>query len=195
MAQVLTHALLSDLHKGINKTALLPCPSTGEVTLAAADFSAADLLYSLKDSFAVDWSEPTLDEITVDQADEVIDTDMSDIGEVTITANYPTQATAALEYFFTKAKAITGVKGPGWASGDATYEGASFFKMPKQIECSLMSTSASGKSAIVFARVQFTAREQRDNDTGLWYIAVTGKMLSNLKDGEGDFAVLKQPSE
>ena len=194
MAQVLTHALLADLHKGIAKTALLPV-SEGQATLNAADFTAADLLYSLKDSFAVDWSEPTVDEIKVDQNDETIDSDMSDIGEVTITANYPSQAAVALEYFFTKAKAISGVKGPGWTSGDATYEGASFFKKPKQIEVSLMSTSASEKSCIIFARVQFTAREQRDNDTGLWYIAVTGKMLSNLKDGEGDFAVLKQPAQ
>ena len=192
MAATLTHALLADLHKGITATALIPCLN-GSATLNAADFSDADLIYSLKDSFQVDWSEPTVDEIKVDQNDETIDSDMSDIGDVTITANYPTQAVAALEYFFEKAKAVSGVKGPGWESGDATYSGASFFKKPKQVEVSLMSTSASGKSCIIFARVQFTAREQRDNDTGLWYIALTGKMLSNLADGEGDIAVLKQP--
>lgn len=194
MAQVLTHALLADLNKGITKTAFLPI-SEGQATLNAADFSAADLIYSIKNSFSMDWSEPTIDEIKVDQNDEVIDTDMSDIGEVTITANYPSQAGTALAYFFTQAKSLSGVKDPGWTSGDATFEGASFFRKPKQVEGSLLCTSASGKSMIVFARVQITARELRDNDTGLWYIGLTGKMLTNLKDGEGDFAVLKQASQ
>ena len=191
--QVLTHALLSDLHKGISQTALLPI-ADGQGTLNAADFSAADLIYSIKDSFTVEWSDPTVDEILVDQNDEVIDTNMSDEGQVTISANYPSQATAALGYFFTQAKTLSGVVGPAVGSDSITYSGASYFKKPKTIECSLMSTSASRQSSIIFARVQITARLQRDSDTGLWYIALTGTMLTNLKDGEGDFAVLKAPS-
>lgn len=189
MAQILTHALLSDLHKGIAQTALLPVVD-GQGTLNAADFSDADLLYSIKDSFDISWDEPTVEEIKVDQNDETIDTNMTDEGEVTLTANYPSNAGAALEYFFKKAKAVTGVTGPN----GKTYSGSSYFKRPKTIEVSLMSTSSSEESCVIFARFQITARFLRDSDTGLWYIGLTGKMLTNLKDGEGDFAVLKAPT-
>ena len=46
-------------------------------------------------------------------------------------------------------------------------------------------------TAIAFARVQFTVVMKQDNEDQPFYLSVTGKVLTNLNDAEGDFAVLK----
>ena len=95
-----TKALLASLARGIATTKIKDVPAGGEVTLSALDFSSgAGELFSIEGSFNLDWPEPTLDEIRVDQGLQTIAMDV-DKGDISFSANYPAVAEAALKYFF-----------------------------------------------------------------------------------------------
>lgn len=183
----LTKELLKPLHKGNSAIALLPV-TDGKVTFASLDFSAADLIYSIKGTFNINQDDPTVTELKIDQGDAVVDTD-TEAGAITITANYPTIAQAAFEYFYNPGLAITAMKS---VDEDVTYSGESFFNTPKQVECSLLAESQDKSTAIAFARVQLTVVMRQDSEDHPLYLAVTGKVLTNLAEGQGDFAVLKK---
>lgn len=188
----LTRELLNPLHKGNAAIALLPV-SGGSVEFATLDFSEADLLYSIKGTFNINQDDPEVSELKIDQGDAVIDT-TTEAGAITITGSYPTIAEDAFAYFYKEGIAVSAMKGPATGAGStsATYSGKSFFNTPKQIECSLMAQSQDESTAIVFARVQMTVVMKQDNEDQPFYLAVTGKVLTNLKEGEGDFVVLKK---
>lgn len=182
----LNKELLKPLHKGNAAIALLPT-DTGVVEFSTLDFSAADLIYSIKGTFQITQDDPEVTELKIDQGDAVIDS-TTESGAITITASYPTIAEEAFAFFYKEAKEVSGVKG---ITSGKTYGGKSFFNTPKQIECSLMALSQDESTAIAFARVQFTVVMRQDNEDQPFYLSVTGKVLTNLKDGEGDFVVLK----
>lgn len=190
----LTRELLNPLHKG-NAAIALKATNGGAVDFSTLDFSDADLLYSIKGTFNISQDDPEVTELKIDQGDAVIDT-TTEAGAITITGSYPTIAEAAFAYFYKEGIEVTGMKGPATGAGatSATYNGKSFFNTPKQIECSLMAQSQDESTAIAFARVQMTVVMRQDNEDQPFYLAVTGKVLTNLKDGEGDFVVLKKQS-
>lgn len=185
----LTYAMLEDLHKGCSAISLKEYP-TGGVTLDGLDFSAADQIYTLKDSFNIAQSDATVSEIKIDQGDDTIDVDI-DKSDWTLSGNIPSVAQALLAYFYKKAKDVnaTGIKGAG--TDGVTYKGASFFTDPKEVMCSVLVESESKKTAICFARVRFIVGMAQDDNNNPAYLRCTGYVLTNTKDGEGDFAVLK----
>ena len=182
----LTKELLKPLHKGNAAIALLPTEN-GVVSFSTLDFSAADLIYSIKGTFQITQDDPEVTELKIDQGDAVIDS-TTESGAITITASYPTLAADAFAFFYKEAKEVSGVKG---ITSEKTYSGKSFFNTPKQIECSLMALSQDESTAIAFARVQFTVVMRQDNEDQPFYLSVTGKVLTNLKADEGDFVILK----
>ena len=182
----LSKELLKPLHKG-NAAIALKETENGVVEFSTLDFSDADLIYSIKGTFNISQDDPEISELKIDQGDAVIDS-TTESGAITITASYPTIAEDAFAFFYKSAKSVTGVKG---LTSAKTYAGKSFFNTPKQIECSLLAVSQDESTAIAFARVQFTVVMKQDNEDQPFYLSVTGKVLTNLKDGEGDFAVLK----
>jgi hypothetical protein len=188
----LTRELLNPLHKGNAAIALKPVTG-GAVDFSTLDFSDADLLYSIKGTFSITQDDPEVSELKIDQGDAVIDT-TTEAGAITITGSYPTIAEDAFAYFYKEGIAVTAMKGPSTGAGatSATYAGKSFFNTPKQIEASLLAQSQDESTAIAFARVQMTVVMRQDNEDQPFYLAVTGKVLTNLKEGEGDFVVLKK---
>lgn len=186
MAQILTRKLLDTLHKGNASIALLPLTS-GEVDLSTLDFKNADLIYSLKDSFQISQDTPEVTDVKIDQGDAVIDTD-TEAGAINITGNYPTNAEEAFGYFYEAGVTTSTVTGPDGTS----YTGKGFFNTPKEVECSLLAQSQSKKTAIAFARVKLTVSMKQDDSSQPMYLALTGKVLTNLKQDAGDFLVLKE---
>lgn len=191
----LTRELLNPLHKG-NAAIALKSVTGGAVTFSSLDFSDADLLYSIKGTFNISQDDPEVSELKIDQGDAVIDTN-TQAGAITITGSYPTIAEAAFEYFYKKGIAVTSMNGPATGAGatSSTYSGTSFFNTPQQIECSLLAQSQDEGTAIAFARVQMTVVMRQDNEDQPFYLAVTGKVLTNLQEGQGDFVILKRDSE
>jgi len=176
--------LLDSLARGIATTKILPV-TDGSVATGSLDFTNAGLLFSVEGSLAIDWSEPTIEELKVDQMQQTIAIDVEQ-GDISFTANYPTIAEAAILEFF-KADATTKT-----IVADATrsYSGKGFFVTPKQTEVSMMIEDQEQNYAVIFARVSLTARLVYDSDNRIWYIGLDGRVLTNLAANEPDALVL-----
>ena len=186
MAATLTKAMIDDLHKGMAAISLLPY-TDGGVTFSNLDFSDADQIFTLKDSFSVTPSDPTSEEIKIDQKDQTIDT-TTETGEYKMAGQIPSVATEVLDYFMNRAAEVTGVKG----QDGETYTGSSYYIEPKEVICSVLVESASKKTAIVFAKVKFVVPGVTlENASTPAYIAFNADVLANAKANQGDFAVLR----
>ena len=181
----LTKAMIDDLHKGMASLSLLEY-ADGGVTFSNLDFTGADQIFTLKDSFSITPSDPTSEEIKIDQKDQTIDT-TTETGEYKMAGQIPSVATEVLDYFMNKAATVTGVKGQ---DGD-TYSGSSYYIEPKEVICSVLVESASKKTAIVFAKVKFVVPGVTlENASTPAYVAFNADVLANAATGQGDFAVL-----
>ena len=181
----LTKAMIDDLHKGMAAISLIEY-TEGGVTFSNLDFSSADQIFTLKDSFSITPSDPTSEEIKIDQKDQTIDT-TTETGEYKMAGQIPSVATEVLDFFMNKAATVTGVKGQ---DGDS-YSGSSYYIEPKEVICSVLVESASKKTAIVFAKVKFVVPGVTlENASTPAYVAFNADVLANAKAGQGDFAVL-----
>lgn len=182
----LTKAMIDDLHKGMAAISLLPY-AEGGVTFSNLDFTGADQIFTLKDTFSLSPSDPTSEEIKIDQKDQTIDT-TTETGEYKMAGQIPSKAAELLDYFMRKASDVSGVKGQ---EGDS-YEGSSYYIEPKEVIVSVLIESASKKSAVVFAKVKFVVPGvSMENASTPMYIAFNADVLANSKEGQGDFAVLR----
>lgn len=181
----LTKAMIDDLHKGMASLSLLEY-AEGGVTFSNLDFTGADQIFTLKDSFSITPSDPTSEEIKIDQKDQTIDT-TTETGEYKMAGQIPSVATEVLDFFMNKAATVTGIKGQ---DGD-TYSGSSYYIEPKEVICSVLVESASKKTAIVFAKVKFVVPGVTlENASTPAYVAFNADVLANAATGQGDFAVL-----
>lgn len=186
MAAKLTKAMIDDLHKGMAAISLLPY-TDGGVTFSNLDFSDADQIFTLKDSFSVTPSDPTSEEIKIDQKDQTIDT-TTETGEYKMAGQIPSVAVEVLDYFMNAASSVSGLKG----QGGKTYEGKSYYIEPKEVICSVLVESASEKTAIVFAKVKFVVPGVTvEKASTPAYVAFNADILANALAAQGDFAVLK----
>lgn len=179
-------ALLEKLARGIAKTYIQDV-TDGSVQLSTLSLANAGLLYSIEGSFELDWPEPTIDEIRVDQGLMTIATDV-DKGDISFSANYPPMAAVVLKTFFkvnTSDVTITTADG-------VTYKGPGLFLEPKTTEVTMSVEDNDGEFQIAMARVALTARLAYDSDNKLWYIGLNGRVLANLKEGEADFTVAQK---
>lgn len=182
----LTKAMLADLMKGNASISLLACPENGEVDLTTLDFQGADQIFSTKDSFTLAPADVTTTNLQIDQFDEIIDTTFEE-GEYLMNANIPSMASEVLDYFFASGASITALKGQDGTS----YSGKSYGERLEKY-ASILVESASKKVAVAFARVRVTVNQPaRDNNTDPAYLKFVGNILANLKQGAGNFAVLK----
>lgn len=179
----LTKDLLSKLMRGIAKTSVAPV-TDGSVTFSSSTFSDAGQIFSIEDSLSIEWSEPNITEVRVDQGLQTIAMDVEK-GDITFSANYPTVAAAALSEFF---KCSAGSISITSADGVA-YTGTGVFLEPKTTEVSLLIEDMNEAYSIAFARVSLTARLAYDTDTRVWYIGLNGRVLNNLADNQPDAVV------
>ena len=177
--------MIDDLHKGMTSISLLKYTDSG-VTFSTLNFSEADQIFTLKDSFSVTPSDPTTEEVKIDQRDQTIDTTVT-TGEYKMAGQIPSVAVEVLDYFMTGASTVASVTGQ---EGN-NYSGKSYYIEPKEVICSVLIESASKKTAIVFAKVKFTVSGVTiENASTPAYLSFTADILANAKEGQGDFAVL-----
>ncbi len=182
----LTKSMIDDLHKGMAAISLLPY-TDGGVTFSNLDFSNADQIFTLKDSFSVTPSDPTSEEIKIDQKDQTIDT-TTETGEYKMAGQIPSVAVEVLDFFMNDATSVNGLKGQDGTS----YAGKSYYIEPKEVICSVLVESASQKTAIVFAKVKFVVPGvTMENASTPAYVAFNADILANALASQGDFAVLK----
>lgn len=179
--------MLEDLHRGCAAIKLLDVPAGGEVNFKTIDFSEADEIFTMKNTFQITQDDPSTEEIKIDQNDETIDTDVT-AGEMRLKGDIPSVASALLAYFFNAGQSAASVT----AAAGETYTGAAFFKTPKEVIKSVLVVSESKKTAVVFARVKLTASLTQDNTSDPLCVRFAGTVLGNLKSGEGDITTLKK---
>lgn len=193
MPATLDKTMLADMMKGNASISLLACPASGEVTLGSLDFSEADQIFTIKDSFAISEGDPTTENTQIDQMDEIIDSQITE-GDYTMTGQVPSNAQELFDYFYeagqtvgSEAGSVTGIKGQG---STTTYVGKSYGGK-KEVYCSVLVESQSKQTAVVFARVRCVlSRPVMENTSTPGYCTFNGYILANLKEREGNFAVL-----
>lgn len=190
MAATLTSSMIDDLHKGMAAISLKAYTDNG-VTFSNLDFSGADQIFTLKDSFSITPSDPTSEEVKIDQGDKTIDTTVT-TGEYKMAGQIPSVAVEVLDFFMEKATDVTGVKG----QDGETYTGSSYSIEPKEVICSVLVESASKKTAIAFAKVKFVVSGVTvENAATPAYVSFNADILANAMAGQGDFAVLRSAKE
>ena len=196
----LTHAMLDDLHIGNACLSLLDYTPSGVDITSGLDFSSADQLYTLEDTFNLSCDDPSSTDIRIDQHREVIDVAIDKSGNWTMTGNIPSQAAALFEKFYDSGASIsagtvsspTGVKG---AEG-TYYTGKGFMATTNIVEVTILAESETKNTAILFPHVKLiVSKPKKDDNSNPLYLTFTGFILPNpyLKNSEpvGDFAVLK----
>lgn len=183
----LTDAILTALNTGNSVLKLLPYTSGTGANLASLDFSSADELFTLEDSFQITRDGASFTATKIDQKHRIIDREVS-VGEnYMMTGNVPSIAVALLELAF-DAGSATNIS---VVNGDKTYTGTKAFKFTPQIkEYSVLCVSQNGDTAVVFGRVKFVFSEpQHDDNSTPTYIHFDALMLPN-EHASGDFAPL-----
>lgn len=182
-----TKALLDKLARGIAKTYVTNV-TNGSVTFSADTFANAGLLYSTEGSMEIDWPEPDISEIRVDQGLQTIAMDV-DKGDITFAANYPALAAVVLsEFFKTVGSANVTITSPD----GVTYTGPGLSTEPKTTEVSILIEDMDNEFSITMARVSLTARLAYDSENKLWYIGLNGRVLTNLAEGQPDVVVAEK---
>lgn len=182
-----TKALLDKLARGIAKTYIAPVTG-GSVTFSASTFSNAGLLFSVEGSMEIDWPEPDISEIRVDQGLQTIAMDV-DKGDITFAANYPAVAGVVLsEFFKTVGTGNVTITSPDGVA----YEGPGLSTEPKTTEVSVFIEDMDSQFSITMARVSLTARLAYDADNKLWYIGLNGRVLTNLAANQPDVVVAEK---
>lgn len=190
-SKTLSRAMLADLHRGMAHLSLLPYNNTTGVIFSGLDFSGADEIYTIKDSFNLAKADPTTTEIKIDQLDATIDSDV-EAGEYTMTGNIPSVAAAVLNAFGKEGVAIS-TNVPGQEG--TNYQGKSFFDTAVDVYATVLLESASMNTAICFARVKLNVfPPSQDDNSNPAYFKFTGTILSNTESTglQGDFALLEK---
>lgn len=184
----ITNAILNDLNTGNSVLKLLPY-SAGGVNLAASggiDFSSADEIFTLENSFQISKDAPSFTATRIDQKHKVIESAVEAGENYTMTGNIPSIAVALLDLAFDK---VTGnIKAK---DGTDNYTSTAAHKYgSNEKEYTVLARSQSGNSAVLFARVKFVFSEpQHDDNTTPTYIQFNAVMLPN-ENSSGDFAAL-----
>lgn len=191
----LTHAMLDDLHIGNACLSILPYVSAGVNIASGLDFSNADKIYTLEDSFNLTSDDASSTDIRIDQHQEVIDVQIDKGGNWQMTGNIPSMAAELLGYFFTEGVAIAASAGVTGGEGDF-YSGQGFMATPETIEVTVLAESETKNTAILFPHVKMiVSKPKKDDNSNPAYLTFTGFILPNpYKNGDnyvGDFAVLK----
>ena len=184
----ITNAILNDLNTGNAVLKLLPY-TPGGVNLAASggvDFSSADEIFTLENSFQISKDAPSFSSTRIDQKHKVIESAVTAGENYTMTGNIPSIAIALLELGFDKVAGNVKAK-----DGTDNYTANAAFKYGGlEKEFTVLARSQSGNSALLFARVKFVFSEpQHDDNTTPTYVQFNAAMLPN-ENASGDFAVL-----
>jgi hypothetical protein len=184
----LTNAILNDLNTGNSVLKLLPY-TAGGVNLAASggiDFSSADEIFTLENSFQISKDAPSFTSTKIDQKHRVIESAVEAGENYTMTGNIPSIAIALLDLAFESVSGAVTVK-----DGTDTYTSTAAHKYGSlEKEYTVLARSQSGDSAVVFARVKFVFSEpQHDDNTTPTYVQFNAVMLPN-ESASGDFVAL-----
>lgn len=185
----ISSSILSDLNTGNAVLKLKPYVAGTGVALDASggvDFSSADEIFTLEDSFTISKDAPSFSGIRIDQGHKTIDSNVTPGDNYTMSGRIPSIATELLSLGFEAVTAAVSAK-----NGTNTYSATAAHKLGSlDKEYTVLAVSQSGNSAIVFARVKFVFSEpQHENNSTPSFVEFNAVVLPN-EDDSGDFACL-----
>ena len=190
----ITEAIIKDLNTGNAHLRLIPYVAGTGVNFSAeagVDFSSADELFTLENSFQLTKDAPSFSATKIDQKKKVIEQSVDKGDNWLIQGNVPSIATALMDLAFEAGAATAKAK----VSASKTYTGKGYYMGSKESEYTILAESQSGNSAIMLARVKLIFSEpQHDDNSTPSYVHFEGAMLPNEAASQGDFAVLKEPA-
>lgn len=190
----ISSAILNDLNTGNAHLRLIPYVAGTGVNFAVeggVDFSSADEIFTLEDTFNMAKDEASFNAIKIDQKHKIIEQSVTAGDNWVISGNVPSIATALLDLAFEAGATTAKAK----VSASKTYQGKGYYMGSKESEYTILAESQSGNSAIMLARVKLIFSEpQHDDNTTPTYIHFQGAVLPNEAASQGDFAVLKEPA-
>ena len=194
-----TEGLLTQLFKGQSRFSVLPFDDVkessganeGGIAWASLDFSGADEIFTIKDSFSLTKEDDTTETIQIDQkSGATIDTEITERGEMTFEGNIPVIAAAYCNVFYNSGATIASA---GAISGQAgtSYTGAAFGLESKEIYATMLIENSNVDRAIAFARVKMVVAPVFESGSPA-YLKLKGTVLTNPeKSGtQGDWAIL-----
>jgi len=184
----ISSAILTDLNTGNAVLKLIPY-TAGGVNLAAAagiDFSSADEIFTLENSFQISKDDPSFTSTKIDQKHKVIESAVQAGDNYTMTGNIPSIAVALLDLGFESVTEAVKV-----IDGTDQYTSTAAHKLGgKEADYTVLARSQSGNSAMLFARVRFVFSEpQHDDNTTPTYVKFNAAILPN-ENTSGDFVAL-----
>lgn len=183
----ITDSILTALNTGNSVLKLLPYTAGTGANLASLDFSSADEIFTLEDSFQISKDAASFSATKLDQKHRIIEREFT-VGEnYTMTGNIPSIATALLDIAFEAGSAVS----VSAVNGTKTYSSTKAYKLvPTSNEYSVLCVSQNGSTAIVFGRVRFMFSEpQHDDNSNPTYIHFDAVILPN-EHASGDWAPL-----
>lgn len=178
----LTRSMLDDLSSGNAAISLLEY-TAGGVDLNGLNFSGADQIFTVQDSFQLSVDDPEEQEMKIDQYNQTIGYSLEE-GNWKFTGNLPTLSQALFAYFFETGTSVTVTGQEGTSYAGVGYGAA------KEVEASILVESYSKKTAIVIGHVKMMANPPAHDDHQTYdYVKLSGAVLSN---GDYDrFAVVQ----
>lgn len=177
--------LLAGLSKGNAYVSIKTVSPSGGAILSALDFSDADQLISIQDSFTLTPDDSSETTINIDQNDAIIETFLEE-GDWTIEMNVPSFATALMDYFFVAGETVTSIVG---SDGTTKYGGKGYGKPKEDVYVSVLIENKAVDKSIIIGVVKMSASyPQHDDHNGPDYVKLKGKVLDN--PGGSKFAVL-----
>jgi len=191
MPATLTSAMLNDLNTGNSVLKLIPYVAGTGCNLDATggvDFSAADEIFTLENSFQISKDKPSFNSIKIDQKHKVIESGVTAGDNYTMQGNIPSIAVALLSFGFEQGSASAA---KAKISATESYDGSKAYKLGSlEKEYTVLAISQSGNTAILFARVKFIFSEpEHDDNTTPTYVHFDAVVLPN-EHASGDFAPL-----
>lgn len=185
----ISSSILADLNTGNSVLKLIPYTAGGVDLSAQAgiDFSAADELFTLENSFTISKDAPSWNATRIDQKHKVIEQDYTPGDNYVMSGNVPSIAVDLLSLAF-EATSASSVKA---IDGTASYTSTKAYKLGSKVQdYTVLAVSQSGANALIFARVRFVFSEpQHDDNTTPTYVHFEAAVLPN-ENASGDFAPL-----
>ena len=190
----ISEAIIKDLNTGNAHLRLIPYVAGTGVNFAVeggVDFSSADELFTLENTFQLTKDAPSFNATKIDQKNKVIENSVEKGDNWLVQGHVPSIATTLMDLGFEAGAASAKAK----VSATKTYTGKGYYMGGKEVEYTMLAESQSGNSAIMLGRVKLVFSEpQHDDNSTPTYVHFEGPVLPNEYTGAGDFAVLKEPA-
>lgn len=200
--KTLAQSLLTKLFKGQSRFSILPFDSVkqttgtnvGGILWAGLNFTGADEIFTIKDSFSMSKAEDTEEKIQIDQMKgATIDTAITERGEMTFEGNIPIICAEYCSVFYDAGATIASTDPIKGQDGNTVYAGRAFGLESKEVYITMLIENDNVDRGLAFARVKTKVNPVFEGGSPA-YLHITGTVLTNPEASgtQGAWAVVEK---